>query len=381
MTLSPGPLTGRVWLGIAAVGWVAFAACTSDDSSLFGTKTDPNENDAGSGGEVEPASGGTAPKAGSAAVGGVTSKGGASGTGGRSASGGDVGEGGADASGGFMMGRGGMTGPSKGGSAGGGDGCTFGGETYPNGASFPSDDGCNTCSCQAGGIVCTTRACAEGGAPGMSCQDELAKELAAVEACEKDEDCGVPIQGSSCGCTRDRVANKSADTSRVEELFESCGSGSTCDCPEADGFVCNGGRCAWNYVGSQACSDTPVARICIRGIPMNSGDRLEPGMKLELQATPSGCFSSSCTEAVAAVCHVAADGSDFAASAEFCLRNTATQGQGCTDDCGGGGFADCESETELTEGKHTLKFGDKTLEFEVPGVIAPGEGCIQLDEK
>lgn len=39
-------------------------------------------------------------------------------------------------------------------------GCTYGGAQHPVGDSFPSTDGCNTCSCSAAGaVVCTNRAC------------------------------------------------------------------------------------------------------------------------------------------------------------------------------------------------------------------------------
>jgi len=37
--------------------------------------------------------------------------------------------------------------------------CSYDGQTYAEGASFPSTDGCNTCSCGAGGVACTKRAC------------------------------------------------------------------------------------------------------------------------------------------------------------------------------------------------------------------------------
>ena len=38
-------------------------------------------------------------------------------------------------------------------------GCEFQGVTIPHGASFPADDGCNTCSCNDGSLGCTRRAC------------------------------------------------------------------------------------------------------------------------------------------------------------------------------------------------------------------------------
>lgn len=44
-----------------------------------------------------------------------------------------------------------------------GNGCVYAGTTYPVGASFPASDGCNSCSCGAGGQVsCTAMACADG---------------------------------------------------------------------------------------------------------------------------------------------------------------------------------------------------------------------------
>jgi hypothetical protein len=43
-----------------------------------------------------------------------------------------------------------------------GAGCAYEGKTYEPGATFPSSDGCNTCSCTRGGLIaCTLRACAE----------------------------------------------------------------------------------------------------------------------------------------------------------------------------------------------------------------------------
>ncbi|MEQ1565059.1 MAG: hypothetical protein ABMA64_05430 [Myxococcota bacterium] len=35
--------------------------------------------------------------------------------------------------------------------------CEYDGETYDVGESFPSSDGCNTCSCERGGDVACTR--------------------------------------------------------------------------------------------------------------------------------------------------------------------------------------------------------------------------------
>lgn len=41
----------------------------------------------------------------------------------------------------------------------GGQPCTYDGKSWKEGDSFPSVDGCNTCSCTAGGVSCTEKAC------------------------------------------------------------------------------------------------------------------------------------------------------------------------------------------------------------------------------
>jgi hypothetical protein len=38
--------------------------------------------------------------------------------------------------------------------------CEYGGERHAAGESFPSTDGCNTCSCSEAGVACTRKACA-----------------------------------------------------------------------------------------------------------------------------------------------------------------------------------------------------------------------------
>ena len=92
----------------------------------------------------------------------------------------------------------------------------------------------------------------------MDCERLIAEfrgELAAVRSCEEAAECGRVLQGTSCGCTRNLVARVDADTVRLYELMEMAGElgcdlglGSDCDCPEADGFLCSDGVCAWNYV-------------------------------------------------------------------------------------------------------------------------------------
>lgn len=123
-----------------------------------------------------------------------------------------------------------------------------------------------------------------------TCDDIVAAvddESREIRACTAPEQCGQELHGTSCGCTRNLVARTDADTERFYRLLglaedESCdvGMDSTCDCPEADGFDCVDGYCAWNYVtGSEtlaACDgdtgDTfDVTSVAIDGDLLNVG--------------------------------------------------------------------------------------------------------------
>lgn len=85
---------------------------------------------------------------------------------------------------------------------------------------------------------------------------DFAAEVAAVRACESDDECGQVMAGTSCGCTRNWVARTDADLAGFEALrgelegngCELPGGISTCDCPAADGFACEAGVCSWNYL-------------------------------------------------------------------------------------------------------------------------------------
>jgi hypothetical protein len=80
-------------------------------------------------------------------------------------------------------------------------------------------------------------------------------EAASIRSCTADTECGQVLAGTSCGCTRNWVARHDADTSDFEAIMAEAheagcmlpGTISTCDCPPADGFVCDAGVCGWNY--------------------------------------------------------------------------------------------------------------------------------------
>ena len=91
-----------------------------------------------------------------------------------------------------------------------------------------------------------------------SCDDfypVFAAEVAAIRGCSLDSECGQVLKGTSCGCTRDWVARVDADPAEFYALVELAGELrcelpfiSTCDCPAADGYRCDAGTCAWNYL-------------------------------------------------------------------------------------------------------------------------------------
>ena len=77
-----------------------------------------------------------------------------------------------------------------------------------------------------------------------------------LRACTSAEQCQA-VPGTSCGCTRNLVVNRRAALDLLFDFLEGmnaagCGLVSTCDCPPADGFVCQNGLCAWNYTGYSA---------------------------------------------------------------------------------------------------------------------------------
>jgi hypothetical protein len=79
--------------------------------------------------------------------------------------------------------------------------CTVDGKTYKQGEQFPAPDGCNTCSCGAGGLAaCTEKACAGGCLPpqqpdpGTVCPAVIvyAKNPTDGECCEYSDPCHAP---------------------------------------------------------------------------------------------------------------------------------------------------------------------------------------------
>jgi hypothetical protein len=208
--------------------------------------------------------------------------------------------------------------------------------------------------------------------------------LSGVQRCASPADCGQPIPGSSCGCTRDLVARKDAELStylaeraKVSELGCATEGGSTCDCPNADGFACINNVCGWNYVNVEpepACQPYDAAELCLRGTKTTDGELIAAGDPLQITVRSSGCLSSSCSKVVEASCTIGASGV-FDVTANFCVANTSKPDQACTDDCGTA-HADCSFGQPLTAGDHQVNLGSIAVGFQVPSKLPLGGLCV-----
>lgn len=271
----------------------------------------------------------------------------------------------------------------------GGGTCQFGGHAYAPGQQV-SDDGCNTCVCMSSGeVACTARDCPHDA--GRSCEslrERTSNELAKVQSCTSAAECGQPIPGSSCGCTRDWVARRDADLGaylalRSEAATLGCldEGGSTCDCPGAAGFACVDHTCAWNYTQEPipdpkpepACVHHDAGVLCVRGTPTADGERLAAGDPLQITVRSEGCFSSNCSEVQEASCSIVS-GPDFQVKASFCISDTSNEGRGCTADCGNV-HANCSFGQPLTAGQHQVQLGSLAVGFQVPSTLPIGGLC------
>jgi|GEM_PF-1726199 len=261
--------------------------------------------------------------------------------------------------------------------------CTVGDKRYAPGAQV-SNDGCNTCSCMSSGdVACTERACPDAGPACDALVNEMKAALSSAQKCMSAADCGQPIPDSSCGCTRDLVARKDANLrpyldvrSKVYALGCASEGGSTCDCPNADGFACIDNVCGWNYVDVEpdpVCQPYEAAQLCVRGKVTTGGESIEAGDPLQVTVLSEGCLSSSCSKVIEASCTIGS-GVNFDVKANFCVADTSKPGQGCTADCGTA-HADCSFGQPLTAGYHQVKLGSIAIGFQVPSKLPPGGLC------
>lgn len=102
-------------------------------------------------------------------------------------------------------------------------------------------------------------ACKEEEDPCGIVQAEWEAELAAVQACEVDEDCGLPIPGTADDLFCQAVQANDADPAQLYYLLQlgddlGCSLVDPVDgtCPKATGYRCDDGVCAWDTDGGGA---------------------------------------------------------------------------------------------------------------------------------
>lgn len=154
--------------------------------------------------------------------------------------------------------------------------CTYGGKTYAEGASFPSTDGCNTCSCGFDGqVACTERAClpadagADGGAAPVGCAYggktyKVGESFPSTDGCNS---CACTAEGVACtlkacdpgvsaGCSYGGTVHKFGAT------FPSTDGCNECTCTEA-GVACTKKACLPPPVPEGECRKTGCSgHIC-----------------------------------------------------------------------------------------------------------------------
>jgi hypothetical protein len=172
------------------------------------------------------------------------------------------------------MGAGACDSPPLGSTDGGARSCRDGAKTYASGTTFPSTDGCNTCSCADGSVACTTRGCALDGSVDASADAPAicADANGNVIACPTDAGIPCTYQGkdhppgstfpsydgcNSCSCAGGQVVcteKACADAGPPIDASTDgppiC-NGSISNCPNIPGPVCTPGA-------DQTCNEDPT---------------------------------------------------------------------------------------------------------------------------
>jgi len=174
-------------------------------------------------------------------------------------------------------------------------------------------------------------------------------------------------QCNRCFCDREEVACTTRDCSPASGGMGGVAGSGTAGISGAGGEQPSPEQCALD-----------VGSICIEGTPTDGGHQLDVGTPMIFTLRPDGCFSSSCTKLASFDCNYIGSEYDFSVTGFFCLTS---EGDACTDDCGGAPEAICDLGKTLTAGEYTIDLSGRAgvalspLRFTVPGVVLERDRC------
>lgn len=150
--------------------------------------------------------------------------------------------------------------------------CLYAGRTYASGASFPSEDGCNTCSCgPQGDVACTLRACAslDGGSDGgdvVMCTGATPSFPSFNRSCALASDCAKAIHQINCCGSQRALGLRVSEKARFDAAEKICrGQYPGCGCAAAP-TIAEDGKSSADFDGSDIQVDCR-AGACTTFIP------------------------------------------------------------------------------------------------------------------